>query len=379
MSKNVTIISKYFLPSINVDSDAVYDMVKGILDENPQLNITIVTSNIAYKGELTPNSKYSPSILQQIKIETVKPILAKRKMISDFLLGFQLVSLAKKNRNRTIISLSNPPLISLWHSLLLKGYNFYYWTFDIFPQALAADNLIKDSGFIYRILNAITYRSKPKGLISLGNCQYKFLDGLYGGVNHRILLPCGIHNEQDQVIPSWKESNKITIGYLGNIGRAHSPTFLENVLKAVANLDHIKFVISVYGFHSDRIKEFVSQMGADNISFVSSVAKGQLRFIDVHLVSLLPEWANISVPSKAVSAVCSGSALWYCGPKDVDTVGLFEKCSFISTEDFKSVTETLNSISLKSISDKKKISLRIKDDLKGLERKAYKDIVKSII
>lgn len=96
MSKNVTIISKYFLPSINVDSDAVYDMVKGILDENPQLNITIVTSNIAYKGELTPNSKYSPSILQQIKIETVKPILAKRKMISDFLLGFQLVSLAKK-------------------------------------------------------------------------------------------------------------------------------------------------------------------------------------------------------------------------------------------------------------------------------------------
>ena len=374
--KNITIISKYFLPSVNVDSDSVYDMVEGILKEDEDIVITIVTSDVVYKGDLNQNLKYAPSVLKKIIVKKVQPMFTKNKIISDFILGYQLVSLSKKIGNRTIISLSNPPLISLWHSFLLKKYNFYYWTFDIFPQALVADRLIQSGNLIYKTLNWLTYKNAPSGLISLGKFQYAYLRKLYGKPCKEILLPCGIHDEYKEEVPNWREEGKLTIGYLGNIGRAHSPVFLENVLKASANVPQINFIISVYGFHSDRVTTFIKSLGASNIFFVPGVLKGQLRFIDIHLVSLLPEWANISVPSKAVSAVCSGSALWYCGPKQVDTFSFFEDCSFTSKEDFESVNNTLNSIGSENISVKKKEAQRIKEELKLIEQKAYKDIVR---
>lgn len=377
--KKLTIISKYFLPSVNVDSDSVYDMVKGLLDEDQDVKITIVTSDVTYKGELSNNEKYAPSVLNKIIVRKVKPVFVNNKMISDFLLGYQLVSLARKVGNRAIISLSNPPLISLWHSLLLKNYTFYYWTFDIFPQALVADKLIKSKSIIYKILDHLTYKNTPKGLISLGKCQNSYLGKLYGNSSKEVLLPCGIHNEYKEEIPDWSESDKITVGYLGNIGRAHSPLFLENVLKAMSNRPDIKFIISIYGFHSERIRTFIDFLDAKNILFVPSVAKGQLRFIDVHLVSLLPEWANISVPSKAVSAVCSGSSLWYCGPKQVDTFSYFENCSFISSEDLESVDATLRVVNFETIRVKQKEAERIKEELKQMEQKAYKDIVQYIL
>lgn len=376
--KYITIITKYFLPNVNVDSDSVYDMVKGLLDQNKDLQITIVTSDLTYKGDLALNKKYDQSILKNVIVRKVKPVFPNSKMTSDFILGYQLVLLAKKIGYRTIISLSNPPLITLWHSLLLKKFNFYYWTFDIFPQALVADKLIKSSSILYKFLNRLTYINAPRGIISLGKCQFDYLSKLYGKVSKQILLPCGIHEEHSDEIPNWCENEKIIIGYLGNIGRAHSPLFLENVLKSIANVKNIKLIISIYGFHSNRIKKFINSLNAQNVLFVPSVAKGQLRFIDIHLVSLLPEWANISVPSKAVSAVCSGSSLWYCGPHEVDTFGLFEECSFISTDDVESVENTLKSINYESISIKKKEAEMIKKHLKQLEKKAYEDVFLSI-
>lgn len=374
-AKTITIISKYFLPNVNVDSDAVYDMIKGLLTQNPNVKITVVSSDVTYKGDFKLNSKYSPSILENIVVLKVKPFFSKSKMISDLILGFQLVSKAKKVGNMTIISLSNPPLISLWHSLMLKKYNLYYWTFDIFPEALVADRLIKAKSLFYKLLRFLTYRIGPIGLISLGKYQYNYLRELYGKDCQEILLPCGIHNNEEDAEIDWIEENKIHIGYLGNIGRAHSPEFLENVLKSGANSPNLKFILSIYGFHSNRIKDFAKNLDANNIFFVPAVTKGQLKFIDIHLVSLLPEWANISVPSKAVSAVCSGSALWYCGPKQVDTFGYFKDCSFISSEDLESVQATLMTINNENILFKKKKSECIKEDLISIEKRAYKNIL----
>lgn len=377
--KHLSIISKYFLPSINVDSDAVYDMIKGLLNVDGDLKITIITSNVKYKGDLNLDLKYDQTLLKKIEVKTVKPFFRSSKILSDFILGFQLVSLAKKVGNKTIVSLSNPPFISMWHSLLLKSYNFYSWSFDLFPQALVADRILKKENPIYRLLFKLTYKNSPQGLIALGKHQYNYLNNLYNGRSKEIILPCGIHNDFDSSIPEWYENERIILGYLGNIGRAHSPIFLENVLKKVAQSDNIKFVISIYGFHSDRIKKYIYKLNSANIILIGSIPKGHMGFVDVHLVSLLPEWANISVPSKAVSAVCSSSTLWYCGPNYTDTFSFFEECSFYSTENEDSVNETFKSIDIKSIAQKQQMANKIKIDLIDLEKKAYRNIVRSII
>ena len=51
---------------------------------------------------------------------------------------------------------------------------------------------------------------------------------------------------------------------------------------------------------------------------VPAVMKEELLNIDIHLVSLKKEWNHICVPSKAVTAVCTGATILYCGTADND-------------------------------------------------------------
>lgn len=386
MNKEVLIVTKYFVPHKVVDSDSVYQMIVNLKQVEPSLKIHVLTTDSTYKSEVIDKDKYDLSLLSDIKVHKIQSVSPKSassssKFIANLKEGYSLIKKAKAIGIHNIISLTNPALIVMWATLYLKNGNFFYWSFDIYPDALVADKILSKNNFLFRLFNKLTYLNRPGVLIALGDCQYNYLSKKFKANIPKIILPCGVHNDKiDNLddLPEWADSNQIILGYIGNVGRAHSPQFLKNVIQCVKDKKGIKLVLSFYGFYADEITKQIKQVNADNIVVVDFIDKKYLGLIDVNLCSLKQSWNNISVPSKAVSAVCSGSALWFCGPEDSDTWSMFNACSYKSSEDIDEIKSVIEKITKENVTVKKNNAGLIKQNLIETEQLAYRLIIEEL-
>lgn len=362
MGKKVLIVTKYFVPHSNVDTNAVYDLITAMQKADQDLEIVVVTSASNYKTDIKLRD-FDDNVLNRITIHQVRSKQASadskiRKLLFGLIEGFRLIRSAQKMNIDHIITLSNPPLIVAWAVNMLKKSKLIYWSFDIYPDAFVADGLIVKSNPLYRLLEKWTYTHSPSAIMALGDQQFKYLSGKFNDTSIRnFILPCGIHSEpKTSNVPEWYKSDQINIAYVGNIGKAHSAEFLKNFLKTVENYTHVNFFMTIYGFHADDIRKYVEEKMIKNVKFVKSVSQSEMAYIDIHLISLNESWTHISVPSKAVTAICSGSALWFNGSVESDTWQMFKDSSFYSTSDPESIVETLESIDEESVEEKRKYS-----------------------
>jgi hypothetical protein len=386
LNKKMIIISKFFAPVNSVDSNSVYDLVSKLLNENNNLEINIITTEINYKTDFKLRS-FDSLILNKLKIHRLKPLSFNIKggfgrVINDLITGFYLVYYSRKLKIKTIISLSNPPFIAMWCNILLYNRNFIYWSFDLFPDALISSGILTKKNILSRILNYFNYKNPPFGIIALGPKQFdylnhKYLKGNFLNKINRIIYPCGIHQEiKNDIKPAWFENNKIVVGYIGNIGKAHSKNFLINIINQINNYDNIKLVLSIYGEHANSILELIDRKDDKcNIEIIPPIRQNELGYIQIHLVSLLNDWTNISVPSKAVSAVCSESVLWFSGCINSDTYHFFNSCSYYSEDNYESIKKVLDSISITDLNIKKTNSIVIKKNLIEMESQCINDIL----
>ena len=82
--------------------------------------------------------------------------------------------------------------------------------------------------------------------------------------------------------------------------------------------ERFEMVLSVYGSKSESFLRSIDTT-SEHIRVVDNIAEDRLDSIDVHLVTLLPAWSHVCVPSKAVSAVCVGRPIMFCGQSSADT------------------------------------------------------------
>jgi|GEM_PF-1684566 len=383
MGKKVLIVTKYFVPHSNVDTNAVYDLITDLLKESSDIDIHVVTSASNYKTEIKLRD-FDEEVLNKITIHKVRSTQVAatsriRKLLFGLIEGYKLISTARRMEIDHVICLTNPPLIAAWAVNLLKDKKLIYWSFDLFPDAFVADGLIRKESFIYRLIDKWTYQSSPYAIMALGSEQFNYLTGKFKNQKIRqFLLPCGIHNEPKvSEIPKWVDEKKINIAYVGNIGKAHSADFLKNFITAVEKKSHIHFLMTIYGFYADQIKEYVERNNIENVQFVKSVSQGEMAYIDVHLVSLNETWTHISVPSKAVTAVCSGSALWYNGSGDSDIWKMFRDSSFYSENDVNSIEQTLKNVTVESVTEKRNHSKRKALELQKMKSDTIKQLLNS--
>ena len=286
------------------------------------------------------------------------------RLFSSFLESYFLIRTARSTKPDRVIVMTDPPFLQFWAALLLKRNCLWtLWSMDIFPDAFVSSNLVKPSNWGYRFLQYLTYRSAPESLIALGSLQAKYLKDAYReSIESVAIVPCGVQENQERgaAEPAWRKDNpgKILLGYCGNLGEAHSVEFLKQVID---HFDSARFhlVLSVYGVKSHEILEYALTR-KNGISIIPSVEREQMRFIDIHLVSLLKNWSHVCVPSKAVSAVCSGSPILFYGSPDCDTWkmlgfgGWLIRQSDLEHDISKAVQYYLDSIDHESLEAKKR-------------------------
>lgn len=352
--RKLTIINRHYPPNLNITGENAWDLATYLINEH-NIDVTIVHIDRKYEGGGTKREPVGNVYSVKTIYEGHNRIL---RYISGILDGYNLIKKAEKLNHGPLVVMTSPPMLPMWASLLLgkKKKEWILWSMDLFPEGFAATGEISANNFLYKYAYKQTYKYAPQKLIALGPQQQKVLEERYGRKIESILLPCGVFLEQNNspVLPAWKkEPGKIYLGYCGNCGNPHSAEYVKEVIDAL-NPETQHLILAVYGVKADQVKAHAK--GKPGISILPGVPRNELHYIDVHLVTLVNSWTHVAVPSKAVSSICSGSTIMFCGNKESDNWVLLQDAGWLveDNEDLRqNVRNVLSSLNWQDIQQKK--------------------------
>jgi len=372
---NIHIVNRYYPPNPAVTGEEASKMAAYLLNCLAEVAVSIDYIDAPYLGG---GSHMKPAG----NLSALQPIYKGRnkllRFLGNFLEGRRLIKTALAKAD-IIISLTDPPLLNYWSGSLCKkkGVPWICWSLDLYPDAFASAGLVSKHNPFYRHFAASVRKNAPDLFVALGREQARFIQKTFSHDIPYIILPCGIHNEPaNETRPEWrKDEGKVYFAYAGNLGEAHSHDFLIDFVRCLDPNKH-RCILALYGSGASSVLREVKDNPA--VEIVMAISRKDLSFVDVHLVSLKPDWTHICVPSKAVSAVCAGGALLFNGSEGADTWQMFHDAGWLVQEcenretRMKNIRSLLKEISvLQELRKKKEHALLLKRELLNLESHAY--------
>jgi hypothetical protein len=377
--KYITIVNRHYPPNPGITGEAAWDLAKYLIEKySVEVRVVCIRKNDAGGGSIRqPVGKVFsiPSIYKGHRIGL--------KLLAGFFDGLTLIITCLFVKKGTVICMTSPPLLPFWASLFFRIFRvrWFLWTMDLFPEAFVANNKLRANSWLYKFIIKITYSYKPQLLIALGHNQAMHVLNYYKNKPEYIVLPCGVFTEyeKDENKPEWaKQHGKIIFGYCGNLGAPHSVEFLENFIKYM-NPEKHHLVLAVYGIHAEKILNIANNK--KGISVLSNVPRSLLHNIDVHLVSLLPSFTHTAVPSKGMSAICTGGSMLFCGTEEADTWQLLKEAGWlinIKKEMQKQMKVFCDTITNESVVTRKNISKILSRNLYEMEVRGYEIIFEKL-
>lgn len=314
--RSVAIINRYLPPSSSITGDTAHEFYVALKAADPTLIIHQICIDDQYNVARSNTEEDSQSI-------RLSPIYRGKKkalrFIGNFAEGFLLIRKAVQLKSSFVVTFTDPPLLNFWAAYYLKkkGIKWIYWTMDLYPDAFVSAKLITENNFVFKKINRILAKNLPDFVVGLGKEQVKYLFDRFNFETEHTYIPCGVHNiKKNKDKPEWLDDKFLMFCYAGNLGEAHSVLFLKAFIDHLNPANH-RLILSLYGSNADEINKYAKSI--PNVVFTDKIERPDLAYIDVHLVSLIPEWNHVCVPSKAVSAVCSGGAMLFCGNEKADT------------------------------------------------------------
>ncbi len=370
----MTIVNRHYPPNPGITGESAWDLARYLIEQHG-IEVVVVHIDRTYDG--------GGAVRQPVgETHAVKTIYEGKngliRLLAGLLDGFFLIRKALKVRKGPLVIMTSPPMLPFWASLLVRKTPYWLWAMDLFPEGFAAEGKVSPTNPVYRWVIRQTYRNAPERLIALGPRQAAHILAKYSHEIPTTVLPCGVlmHQNRDPNRPNWHTENDelIYLGYAGNLGQAHSAAFLKSI---ILNLDPTRFrlILVLYGTKADEILALAK--GREGIICLPTIPRSQLHYLDIQLVSLLPEWTHIAVPSKAMSAIGSGSPILFCGNSDSDSYVLLRDAAFFIDatgnidEQIRSFYKTLNKPLILQYKQKAE---QLSGQLQGYVKQAYAEI-----
>lgn len=331
--KRITIVSRHYPPNKNINGVLANQMAEYLMKDS-DAEVSIFCMDADADGNTASMEVFGKVFRLKQRFNPNKKIGKLFNMLYD---GYILIKKSKKYPSDLIIVSSSPPLLPFWASILIKNKRKWaFWSLDLFPEGFVSANTIKESSGIFRFLKKRTYKYAPDLLISLGEEQAKHIQKNYKTPVPTIILPAGVTLEENKSDspendkPTWYNPELITLGYFGNVGQAHNPEFIQQMISASSG-KNFQFILSVYGIRAEEVKAFARSF--DHVVVVENgLAQHHLQYIDVHLVTLRTVWTHAAVPSKAVTAISTGRPIVFCGSEESDNWQMFKEAAWFIPE-----------------------------------------------
>ena len=242
-----------------------------------------------------------------------------------------------------LIALTTPPMISTLGLLRCrlpwrraKGRpRFIYYMMDVYPEAAVASGFLNPRGLSNWFLSNLTGMTlaKSDAIITLGRDMTKLLTMHYGahrlGNRFSIISPWA---DGDHLFPLRRVDNDLLNGYgladcfnifySGNLGVAHDLDTILRAIELTRDIPKLCWVFTVSGRRVDQLRAAIESNQWQHVRVLHycdrDVLNQSLNMASVHLVSELPAFTGIVVPSKLFGSMAVGRPTIMIGPADCE-------------------------------------------------------------
>lgn len=254
------------------------------------------------------------------------------------------MTIALRSRPALFMVQTNPPLVVVALSAIAAVFRrpLIIVTQDLYPEVMFAHGMLKRASLFGRALVKVFRRAYQSAacVVSLSPNMTTRLTEKGVAVN-RIREICNwatgdpsvVRGSANKIVSQWGLSGRFVVVYSGNLGIAHDA---ETIVRAVAiaslRLTQLLLVFVGEGGRIDATKGLVRELGlGEFVMFRPSIPTEWLPHLlgaaDLALVTLLPGFEGLVVPSKLFGHMARGIPTMYIGPRNSDIAVLLTKSS----------------------------------------------------
>jgi colanic acid biosynthesis glycosyl transferase WcaI len=266
------------------------------------------------------------------------------------------------------VVLTSPPMIGVFARFAaeigrLQGNpppRLFHWVMDLYPEATEAHGMLKPTHPVYRLSHALmrwAFRGSA-GLIALGTDMKDLI------LRGHPRLPA----ERIQVIQPWADGSSLTpidrhanplavelgladtfnLVYSGNLGLAHDLDTFLSAIEATRSDPTLRWVFIGSGKRYDVLKEKHAAANWPHVRLLPFMPREKLTqslgLADVHLLSQLPQFTGVVVPSKLFGIMAAGRPALMVGPSDCECARVIARHDIGLTVDCGDTTGLLAAI-----------------------------------
>jgi len=329
MKRRIVVVSEYFYPNERTDAFLLTVITKKLEEVNDGNIKVICTSELGEHKEIESlNNKVVR--LKNIKLNEQRIIYRVLKFII-LTLKLSIVSFFMIKKNDRVFVTTNPafliPILSFFR--IFKTFEYTILVYDVFPENIAATNIISNRGYFYKLIKK-TYDwsySKADKLIVLGRDMKEVVTNktdnkvsiniIENWCDYTSVVPK--NKIENKILKELKLTNKIIFSFVGNLGRVQG---IETLLKASKLVTHPDFRLLFIGdgAYKSKLVEFIEKEDNCKVyyagTFPISKQNDFLNACDVSIISLNNAMYGLGVPSKSYYNMAAEKPILYIGDQN---------------------------------------------------------------
>lgn len=336
------LVTEYYHPDTASTGQLMTDLAEGLQDRG--LDMTVYTGQPNYHSgdnEKQPRvSEHEGVRIKRIRAPQVRQTSLPRRLFNWGVFTvwmFVAMLFSRTDKEREVVFVSNPPFlpVAMWLACRLRGWNYTYIVYDLYPDQPVELDYIREGGVIHRVWGFLNRRAflAADHVVALGPVMKERICRNAGSKFDASKVEV-IHNWEDEefIQPRDKADNwfsqehdlvdPFTVLYSGNIGDFHD---LETLVEAAAAFEdeNVRFLIIGEGDNKETVVSLAEELGlrGDTVEFLPYQPWDDLPYSltsgDVSVVTVKEGFEGICVSSKLYTAMAAGDpVLTIAQPED---------------------------------------------------------------
>ncbi len=349
--KRILFFNRFYWPDESATAQILVDLAEHLSRQDYE--VRIVTSRLRYETKGGAPLLPSHELHNGVEIIRLWSTAFGRGNLAGRLLDYLTIYfsffcylLSGTSSGDVVVVKTDPPLLSIlgWWARLLKPVRLVSWCQDLFPEIAEHSlgfSVVSRPG--YAILKGLRNISLKQcdSVVVLSEDMRNYLRRA-GICSHIDILPnwaiqAGSHAPvtREDLRKEWKLSERIVLGYSGNLGRAHDvDTFIE-AAEGFPELKRLSVLFIGGGAGLKQVQQRLNPAAAKQTQFLPyqprELLSESLQVPDIHWFSLNPEMNALVYPSKFYGILQSGRPVIFVGDPSSELARMIvdHQCGFV--------------------------------------------------
>jgi len=345
----VLLINQTFYPDVAATAQHGHDLARFLVANGHQVSVIASRSIYGKAGTALPAFE----TVDGIEIHRVgRSIYGKAGLLArttDFALFYLLTAMKSIQIGRHDVSVcfTTPPFIALLGLVLraLRGTKLVYWVMDLYPDVLVVTGVLDERSLTTRVLERLNRLALARAdrTVVLGRCMERrvLAKGIAPGKIERI----NVWSDVNEICPrpraensyrrEWGVGERTLVMYSGNFGIGHDVDTFAAGAKILSDRTDIMFAFIGGGKRKTQLVEAMRARGLTNFIEADYQPRERLGELlsaaDIHLVSMMPRWTGVMVPSKIYGTLAAERPVVWVGGEGTEAASVVHEadCGFV--------------------------------------------------